>query len=101
MKRSEAARFARVSAVFAIVLAGITGGIYLHRKWAAHVEKSKAPPAPPRDVERQSSGITFSKVEGTRVIYTVHASKSTDFRGQDASLLEEVAVTVFGKLGDR
>jgi lipopolysaccharide export system protein LptA len=101
MKRSEAARFARVSAVVAFGLAAITGGIYLQRKWVAHVEKRNAPPAPPRDVERQSSGLTFSKVEGTRVIFTVHASKSTDFRGQDASLLEEVVVTAFGKKGDR
>jgi lipopolysaccharide export system protein LptA len=101
MKRSEAARFARISAIVAFVLAGITGGIYLQRKWVAHVEKKNAPPPPPRDVERQSSGLTFSKVEGTRVIFTVHASKSTDFRGQDASLLEEVVVTAFGKTGDR
>ncbi len=67
----------------------------------AHVEKKNAPPAPLANVERQSSGLTFSKVEGTRTIFTVHASKSTDFRGQDASLLEDVRVTVFGKNGDR
>jgi lipopolysaccharide export system protein LptA len=101
MKRTEAARLARISAIVAVCLAGITSGIYLHRKWVAHVEKRNAPAAPPRDVERQSSGLTFSKGEGTRVVYTVHASKSTDFRGQDASLLEEVVVTVFGKNGDR
>lgn len=101
MKRSEAARFARLSAVLAFVLAATTGGIYLQRKWAARVEQRKAPPAPPVDVERQSSGLSFSKVEGNRIIFTLHASKSTDFRGQDASLLEEVEVTVFGKNGDR
>ncbi len=101
MKRSEAARFARLSAVLAVVLAAITSGIYLHRKWVAYVEKKNAPPAPSANVERQSSGLTFSKVEGTRTIFTVHASKSTDFRGQDASLLEDVRVTVFGKNGDR
>ena len=101
MKRSEAARFARLSAVLAFALAGITGGIYVQRKWVAHVEKKNAPPAPSENVERQSSGLTFSKVEGNRTIFTVHASKSTDFRGQDASLLEDVRVTVFGKSGDR
>jgi lipopolysaccharide export system protein LptA len=101
MKRSEAARLARLSALVAFALAGITGGIYLQRKWVAHVEKKKAPPAPPVDVERQSSGLTFSKVDGNRIIFTVHAMKSTDFRGQDASLLEEVEVTAFGKAGDR
>ena len=101
MKRSEAARFARLSALLAFILAGITGGIYLQRKWVAHRETKKAPPAPPLDVERQSSGITFSQGDGERIVYTVHASKSTDFRGQDASLLEEVVVTAFGKKGDR
>ena len=67
----------------------------------AYVEKKNAPPAPSANVERQSSGLTFSKVEGTRTVFTVHASKSTDFRGQDASLLEDVRVTIFGRNGDR
>ena len=101
MKRSEAARFARWSALLAFALAATTGGIYVHRKWVAHVEKKNAPPAPSANVERQSSGLTFSKVEGNRTIFTVHASKSTDFRGEDASLLEDVRVTIFGKNGDR
>jgi lipopolysaccharide export system protein LptA len=101
MKRSESARYARWSALVAVVLAASTGGVYLKRQYRAHVEKKNAPPAPPRDVERQSSGITFSKGDGTRTIFTVQASKSTDFKGQDASLLEDVHITVFGKKGDR
>jgi lipopolysaccharide export system protein LptA len=101
MKRSEAARYARLSAILAFTLVGITGGIYLHRIWVAHVEKRNAPPPPPVDVERQSSSLNFSKVEGNRTIFTVKALKSTDFKGQDASLLEEVTVDVFGKTGDR
>ncbi|HKM82556.1 MAG TPA: LptA/OstA family protein [Candidatus Acidoferrum sp.] len=101
MKRSEAARYAQWSAVVAFVLAGITFGIYLQRQWVAHVEKKSAPPSLPEDKERQSIGLTFSKVEGNRTIFTVQASKSTDFKGQNVSLLEDVKVTVFGKLGDR
>ena len=101
MKRSEAARYARWSALLAIVLAGITASIYVKRQWVAHVEKRQAPPAPPQDVERQSSSLTFSKVEGNQVIFTVQASKSTDFKGQDISLLEEVKITIFGKNADR
>ena len=101
MKRSEAARYARWSALVALVLAASTSAVYLKRQYTAHVEKKNAPPAPPRDVERQSSGITFSKGDGTRTIFTVQASKSTDFKGQDASLLEDVHITVFGKNGDR
>jgi lipopolysaccharide export system protein LptA len=101
MKRSEAARYARWSAVVAFVLAGITFGIYLQRQWVAHVEKKSAPPSLAEDKERQSIGLTFSKVEGNRTIFTVQASKSTDFKGQNVSLLEDVKVTVFGKSGDR
>ncbi|HEY1481393.1 MAG TPA: hypothetical protein VGF19_01610, partial [Candidatus Acidoferrum sp.] len=101
MKRSEAARYARLSAILAFTLVAITSGIYLHRVWVAHVEKKNAPPPPPQDVERQSSSLTFSKGEGIHKEFTVQASKSTDFKGQDASLLEEVTVTVFGKTGER
>ena len=101
MKRSEAARYARWSALLAFALAGITFGIYLQRQWAAHVEKKNAPPALTEDKERQSIGLTFSKVEGNRTIFTVQASKSTDYKGQNISLLEDVMITVFGKSGER
>jgi len=101
MKRSEAARYARWSAVLAFVLAGITFAIYAQRQWLAHVEKKNAPPPLTEDKERQSIGLAFSKVEGDRTIFTVHASKSTDFKGQNISLLEDVMITVFGKTGER
>lgn len=90
MKRSEAARYARWSALAALVLAAITGTIYLKRQWVAHVEIRRAPPPLAQDKERQSIGLTLSKNEGDRTIFTVEASKSTDFKGKDISLLEDV-----------
>ena len=101
MKRSEAAQFARWSALAALLLALITGGIYLRRLWLAHVEIRKAPPPLTSDKERQSIGLTLSKGEGDRTVFTIQASKSTDFKGHDISLLEDVKVTVFGKTGQR
>jgi lipopolysaccharide export system protein LptA len=101
MKRSEAALYARWSALAALVLALVTGGIYLRRQWIAHVERTQAPPPLTGDKERQSIGLTLSKGEGDRTVFTLQASKSTDFKGQDISLLEDVKVTVFGKTGDR
>jgi len=101
MKRSAAAQYARWSALVALVLALVTGGIYLRRQWVAHVERKQAPPPLTEDKERQSIGLTLSKGEGERTVFTLQASKSTDFRGQDISLLEDVKVTVFGKTGDR
>ncbi len=101
MRRSEAARYARWSAAVALILAGITTAVYLKRGWTRHIERKQAPPAAPNDVTRQSNGINFKKVEQNRTIFQVQASKSTEFKGQDASLLEEVVVTIFGKAGDR
>jgi lipopolysaccharide export system protein LptA len=101
MKRSEAARYARWSATLALLLALATGGVYVQHKVVARVQKRGAPPAAPVNVERQSNGLTFSKVEGDRKIFTVEASKSTEFRNHEASLLEEVKITIFGQQGDR
>jgi LPS export ABC transporter protein LptC len=101
MKRSEAAKYARWSAAAALLLASLTAGVYLGRKWSAYREKQKAPPPAPQDVTRLSSGLTFSKEVGTQKIFTVEASKATDFRDRDASLLEDVKITIFGKAGER
>jgi lipopolysaccharide export system protein LptA len=97
MKKSEAARYARWSAAVALVFAGLTVGVYLKRGWTRHVERKNAPPSAPVDVERQSSHLTFSKGEGTHKIFTVEASKSIDFKGANASDLEGVKITIFGK----
>jgi lipopolysaccharide export system protein LptA len=101
MKRSEAARYARWSATLALLLALATAAVYVQHKVIARVQKRGAPPAAPLNVERQSNGLTFSKVDGERKIFTVEASKSTEFRNQEASLLEEVKITIFGQQGDR
>jgi lipopolysaccharide export system protein LptA len=53
-------------------------------------------------VSRQSAGINFKKYgEQNQAIFEVAASKSTEFKGRDASLLEDVRITIFGKTGDR
>ena len=100
--RSEAARYARWSAAVALLLASATAVVYLKRGWTSHIERKHAPPPAPKDVSRQSAGITFKKFdEQNHIIFTVEASKSTDFKGQDASLLEDVRITIFGKAADR
>jgi hypothetical protein len=101
MKRSEAARYARWSAAAALLLASLTVGVYLQRKWVEHREKQKAPPPAPRDVTKLTNGITFSKGAGTQKIFTVEAARATDFKDRDASLLEDVKITIFGKIGAR
>src|ERR1700738_1174784 len=101
MKRTEAARYARWSATLALLLALATVAVYVEHKVMARAQKRGGPSAAPLNAERQSNGLTFSKVDGDRKIFTVEASKSTEFRNQEASLLEEVKITIFGQQGDR
>jgi lipopolysaccharide export system protein LptA len=102
MFRSEAARYARWSAIIAVVLASVTLLAYVRRDWVRHVEKKNAPPPAPLDVSRQSAGINFKKYgDQKRAIFEVAASKSIEFKGKDASLLEDVRITIFGRAGDR
>src|SRR5215472_4191502 len=101
MTRSEAARYARWSAAVACLLAMLTAGVYLRRKWLAHREKEEAPPPAPAGVARQESGLTFSREVGPQKLFTVQASKSTYFKENAASLLEDVKITIFGKTGER
>jgi len=101
MKKSEAARYARWSAGAALLCAALTVGVYLKRGWTRYNERNNAPPSPAVNVERQSTKLTFSKGEGTRTVFTVEAMKSTDFRGLNATDLEGVKVTIFGKDGAR
>src|SRR5258707_4449630 len=101
MKRSEAAKYARWSAAAALLLATLTAGVYLERNWVAYREKQKAPPAAPQDVTRLSSGLTFSKEVGTQKIFTVQASKATDFPDRDASLVQDVKISIWRRSGAR
>ena len=101
MKRSDAARYARWSALLALALAGVTGAIYVQRLWVAHRERQNAPAPLPQTEEKRLTTLNISKVEGTRTIFSVQAGKSTDLRGQDISLLEDVKILVNGKNGDR
>ena len=101
MKRSEAAKYSRWSAGVALFLAVLTLAAFAHRAWVRRMERRNAPPPAPQDVERLSTSINFSKMEGNQAVFTVEASKSTDFKGENATLLEDVKITIFGKESQR
>src|SRR5437879_1216795 len=101
MRRSEAARYARWSAGAAIFLAVIVAVVYAHRAWQARQVRKEAHPAPPAAVDKQSSVFSFSKMEQNQTLFTVRASRATEFKQNDQSLLEDVQITIFGRKGDR
>ncbi len=101
MRNSQAQRYARWSATVAFLLAVIVCGVYLRGVWVAKQAAKKAPPAVPAAVEQRSNEFSYSKIEGQRTIYTVQASRTTEFKEGNRNLLEDVSISVFGKRGER
>jgi LPS export ABC transporter protein LptC len=101
MRNSEAQRYARWSLAAAGLLALIVAGVYLRNVFLARQAEKKAPPAVPPMVEQRSNEFSFSKVEGQRTIYTIKASRATEFKEGNRNLLEDVEIFVYGKKGER
>ncbi len=101
MRNSEAQRYARWSLAAAGLLALVVAGVYLRNSYLARQEVKKAPPAVPPSVEQRSDEFSYSKVEGQRTIYTIKASRATQFKEGNRSVLEDVDILVYGKKGDR
>ena len=101
MRNSEAQRYARWSLAAAGVLAAAVAGVYARNSWLARQAEKKAPPAVPPTIEQQSNEFAYSKVDGQRTVYTVRASRTTQFKEGSRNLLEDVTILVYGKKGDR
>src|ERR1700685_828245 len=101
MRNSEARRYARWSLAAAGLLAAAVAGVYLRNLFVAREAEKKAPPAVPPSIEQRSNEFSYSKVDGQRTIYTVNASRTTQFKEGSRNLLEDVAIIVYGKKGDR
>ena len=55
----------------------------------------------PVTVQQQSNEFSFSKVEQDRTIFTVRASRATQFKDQNRALLQDVWITIYGREGNR
>ena len=101
MRNSEAQRYAQWSLAAAGLLAAVVAGVYFRNVLLARQAEKKAPPAVPPTIEQQSNEFSYSKAEGQRTIYTVHASRTTEFKEGSRNLLEDVSIAVYGKKGER
>src|ERR1700683_2916209 len=101
MRNSEARRYARWSLAAAGMVAVAVAGVYARNVWLARQAAKKAPPAVPPTIEQLSNEFSYSKVDGQRTIYTVRASRATEFKEGSRNLLEDVSIVVYGQKGAR
>lgn len=101
MRNAEAARYSRWAATIAILIAATVAGVFITRSIRMAAAQRQAPKPVPTTVQQESAEFTFSKVEQERTIYTVKASRATQFKGQDASELEDVTIVAYGRDSSR
>jgi LPS export ABC transporter protein LptC/lipopolysaccharide transport protein LptA len=97
------ARRKRIAAMVAgaLALAILTvAGAY----WRGFARKEKPlPPAEPlpKNVDQQLSGYTYTRTEGERQVFTVHAARTVSFTQGGSTVLQDVLVEIFGPAGNR
>lgn len=101
MLRSEATRYARWAATVAALLALTVAGIYAYRSYEAARARREAPKVVPPAVQQQSNEWTLSKVDQDRTLFTVRASRTTEYKAGGFLHLEDVWITIYGRQSQR
>ena len=101
MRNREAARYARWAAFAAALIAFVVVAMYGERLLREARARRHRPSAVPASVQQQSAQFSFSKVEQDRTVFTIRASRATQYKDQNRALLEDVWITLYGKDGKR
>jgi lipopolysaccharide export system protein LptA len=101
VRNQEAARYARWSAVAAGAIALLVIGIYAERAISAARRRHATPAVVPAAVQQETQTFSYKRVEKDRTIFTIRASRTTQFKEGTPALLEDVWITVYGREGNR
>lgn len=100
MRNQEAARYARWAATAAGLIALLVVGFYVTRAIRA-ARRHNAPAQVPPSVQQQVQTFTYNGMEGNRTLFTIRASRATEFKADSPALLEDVWISIYGREGDR
>lgn len=101
MRNREAARYARWSAIAAGLIALAVIILYAERSVREALVRRHVPKSVAVSVQQQSSQFSFSKEEGNHKLFTVRASRATQYKDQNRAVLEDVWITIYGRDGSR
>ena len=100
MRNQEAARYARWAASVAGLIALVVVGFYVVRAFrAARRHASRAQVS--ASVQQQMQTFAYNGMEGNRTVFTIRASRATEFKTGNPALLEDVWISIYGAKGDR
>ena len=101
MRNQEAARYARWAAIAAGSIALLVVGVYAERAISAARHHHAGPAAVPATVQQQTQTFTYNGVEKDRTVFTIRASRATQFKEGNQALLEDVWISIYGREGNR
>src|SRR5579872_1980348 len=84
-------------ALLGLVLTGVVVAYRLASHPPEQTRISSQPLLP--NTQQQLAGYSFTRSEGGREIFTVHARRTLTMKGAEASTLEGVEIEIFGKTG--
>lgn len=87
--------------VAALVLTVVVIAVAYRWKSAPSEKHLAVPQALPANVNQQLSGYSFTRSDNGQRIFTVHAARTVAFKEGGETVLNDVWVEVFGRLGDR
>jgi lipopolysaccharide export system protein LptA/lipopolysaccharide export system protein LptC len=101
LRNQDAARYARWAAWAAFAIALIAAGTYGQRAFRMAQARSRQPAAIAATVEKQSNEFSYSQVENQRTLFTIRASRATQFKDENRALLQDVWISIYGREGNR
>jgi lipopolysaccharide export system protein LptA len=99
--RLDPKRLSKFFAAGAVLIVLIVAAVYIRGVWKSK-SNVPAPPKPiPGNVQSSATGFSFSKSEGGKTLFTIHADSVQQFKEGGRAALHNVSIIVYGRNQDR
>ncbi len=88
-------------AVMALAAVAVVAGFYLRARFEMRSALKNLPGKLGIEIQQTSEGFSLSKSEGGRTLFTIKASKATQFKAGGRAELHDVNIVVYGRRSDR
>ena len=88
-------------AALGVTLVAIVAGFYLYGRYRLRSAVRELPQKIGVNVQQSTTGFTFSKSEGGRTIFTIHASQAVQYKEGGRAELKDVHIIVYGRQANR
>lgn len=88
-------------AALAVTLVAVVAGFYLYGRYRLRSAVRELPQKIGINVQQSTTGFTFSKSEGGRTIFTIHASQAVQYKEGGRAVLKDVEIIVYGRQANR